>query len=51
MDYSIARIVQPGKSNTKIAHGERFDIRSCTVSLAASDSAGFNVCPRAMPRS
>ena len=51
MGYSIARIVQPGESNTKIAHGERFDIRSCTVSLAASDTAGFNVCPRAMPRS
>lgn len=51
MGYSVARIVQPGKSNTKIAHGERFDVRSCTVSLAASDSAGFNVCPRAMPRS
>jgi hypothetical protein len=51
MGYSIARIVQPGKSNTKIAHGERFDIRSCTVSLAASDTAGFNVCSRAIPRS
>ena len=50
MGYRVARIVQPGKSNTKIAHGERFDIRSCTVSLAASDTAGFNVCPRAMPR-
>ena len=50
MGYRVARIVQPGKSNTKIAHGERFDIRTCTVSLAASDTAGFNVCPRAMPR-
>ena len=51
MGYSIAHIVQPGESNTKIAHGRRWDIRVCTVSLAASDSAGFNVCPGAMPRS
>jgi hypothetical protein len=51
MSYRVARIVQPGKSNTKISHGLRYDIRACTVSLAASDTAGFNVCSRAIPRS
>jgi len=50
MGFHVARIVQPGKSNTKIAHGERLDIHACTVSLAASNTSGFNVCPRAMPR-
>lgn len=51
MAYHVATIVQPGRSNAKISHGEIESVRSCMISLAASDDAGVNVCPRAMPKS
>ena len=51
MGYRIATIVQPGSNNTKIAHGSVKSVRACGISLAASDSAGFNVCSRALPKS
>ena len=51
MGYHVATIVQPGSNNTKILHSEIDSVRVCTVSLAASDDAGINVCPRAMPKS
>jgi hypothetical protein len=44
------RIFQHGSANAKLAHGNRkWEI--LTLSLAASDSAGVNLCPKAMPLS
>lgn len=51
MAYHVATIVQPGSNNTKISHGEIDSVRSCMISLAASDDSGFNVCSRALPKS
>lgn len=50
MAYEIAEIVQSGDGNAKIKHhGDEY--RAYTISLASSDSAGRNTCPRAMRRS
>lgn len=44
------RIFQHGSANAKLAHGNRkWEILTC--SLSASDSAGVNLCPKAMPLS
>lgn len=48
MSYYEADILQDGTGNAKIAHNV---IRTYTISLASSDSAGKNTCPRAMRRS
>ena len=42
------RILQSGSGNAKIRHGMQ-DYIVLTLSLAASDSAGFNLCPLAFP--
>jgi hypothetical protein len=46
--FHIADILQDGAGNAKISHNE---MRTYTISLASSDSAGRNTCPRAMRRS
>jgi len=51
MSYHVATIVQPGSNNTKIKHGSIESVRSCGISLAASDDSGINVCPKAFPKS
>ena len=48
--YRVATIIQPGEGNSKISH-HGTDYKVFTISLASSDSAGRNTCPRAMRRS
>jgi hypothetical protein len=50
MTYKVATIIQPGEGNTKVSH-HGTDYKVFTISLASSDSAGSNGCPRAMKRS
>lgn len=48
--YKVATILQDGDTNTKISHhGEEYKVYA--ISLASSDSSGFNACPRALRRS
>lgn len=42
------RILQSGSGNAKIRHG-MMDYKVLTLSLAASDSSGINLCPLAFP--
>ena len=42
------RILQSGSGNAKIRHGMQ-DYKVLTLSLAASDTAGINLCPLAFP--
>ena len=48
--YKVATIIQPGESNSKVSH-HGTDYKVFTISLASSDSSGYNVCPRALRRS
>lgn len=50
MAYNVATIIQPGEGNSKVSH-HGTDYKVFTISLASSDSAGSNGCPRAMKRS
>ena len=50
MPYKNATIFQPGEGNSKVSH-HGTDYKVFTLSLASSDSAGRNTCPRAMRRS
>lgn len=50
MAYNVATIIQPGEGNSKVSH-HGTDYKVFTISLASSDSAGRNTCPRAMRRS
>ena len=50
MAYNVATIIQPGEGNSKISH-HGTDYKVFTISLASSDSAGRNTCPRAIKRS
>lgn len=50
MAYKIATILQDGDNNAKIRHhGDEYKVFG--ISLASSDSSGFNSCPRALRRS
>lgn len=48
--YHTAQIIQPAEGNTKVGHHDT-DYLVYTISLASSDSAGVNMCPRALRRS
>lgn len=48
--FTPATILQPGEGNAKISH-HGTDYKVFTISLASSDSAEFNACPRALRRS
>ena len=48
--YKTATILQSGDDNAKVSH-HGTDYKVFTISLASSDSAGSNDCPRAMRRS
>lgn len=50
MAYKIATILQPGDGNAKVSH-HGTEHKVFTLSLASSDSSGYNVCPRALRRS
>ena len=50
MAYNVATIIHPGEGNAKVSH-HGTDYKVFTISLASSDSAGRNTCPRAMRRS
>ena len=50
MAYKVATIIQPGDGNAKVSH-HGTDYKVFTISLASSDSAGNNTCPRALRRS
>lgn len=47
---TAATIFQSGDGNAKLAHGNK-SWKILTCSLSASDSAGINICPKAMPLS
>ncbi len=47
--YKVATILQPGDNNSKISHGTGY--KAYTISLASSDSSGYNMCSRAIRRS
>ena len=47
--YKVATILQPGDNNSKISHGTGY--KAYTISLASSDSSGYNMCARAIRRS
>ncbi len=48
--YRTAQIIQPAENNAKVGHHDT-EYKVYTISLASSDSAGVNMCPRALRRS
>lgn len=50
MSYKPAQIIQPAEGNSKVGHHST-EYKVYTISLASSDSAGVNMCPRALRRS